>query len=85
MRALADLKVGTVSHYYDKIKVAVLNLTAPLHVGDFIRFSGSADFSQKVESIQVEHEQVESAASGDSVGVKVDNPVKVGDEVIKQS
>lgn len=81
---MADFKVGRVSHYYDKIKVAVVDLTAPLHVGDFIRFSGSTDFSQKVESMQVEHEQVKSGTSGDSVGIKVDNLVRVGDEVIKQ-
>lgn len=82
---MADFKVGIVSHYYDKIKVAVVDLSAPLHIGDLVRFSGSNEFSQKVESIQVEHEQVESGAAGDTVGIKVDNPVKEGDEVIKQS
>lgn len=82
---MADFKVGTVSHYYDKISVAVLDLSAPLHVGDLIRFSGSTEFSQKVESLQVEHEQVTSAAKGDTVGLKVTQPVKPGDEVVKTS
>ena len=44
---MADFKIGTVSHYYAKISVAVLDLRAPLHVGDFIHFGGSTDFSQK--------------------------------------
>lgn len=82
---LADFKVGTVSHYYDKISVAVLDLSASLRIGDLIRFSGSTEFSQKVESLQVEHEQVTSAAKGDTVGLKVTQPVKPGDEVVKTS
>ncbi len=82
---LADLKIGNVTHYYDKIGVAVVDLTSPLHVGDHIKFSGSTDFSQTVESMQAEHEQVTSAASGDTVGVKVNQPVRPGDEVLKSS
>lgn len=82
---MADFKIGTVSHYYDKISVAVLDLSAPLHLGDFIHFNGSTDFSQKVESLQMEHEQVTSAAKGDTVGLKVTQPVKPGDEVVKTS
>lgn len=85
MITLTDFKIGVVTHYYDKISVAVLDLSAPLHVGDYIRISGSADFSQKVDSMQMEHEKVESAVSGDTVGVKVDQAVKPGDEVMKSS
>lgn len=80
---MADFKVGTVTHYYDKIGVAVLDLSAPLNIGDLIHLSGSADFSQKVESLQAEHEQVKSAAKGDTVGLKVTQRVKPGDEVFK--
>lgn len=82
---LADLKIGTVTHYYDKIGVAVVDLTAPLHVGDRIRLSGSTDFAQTVASVQVEHEQIQSAKKGDTVGIKVDQPVKPGDEIVKVS
>lgn len=82
---MADFKIGAVSHYYDKIGVAVIDLTGAVHVGDLVRFSGSTDFSQKVESLQMEHEKVDSAASGDTVGLKVGQPVKPGDEVVKTS
>ncbi len=82
---MADFKIGTVTHYYDKIGVAVLDLSAPLRIGDFISLRGSAEFSQEVESLQAEHEQVESAAKGDTIGLKVVQRVKPGDEVFKKS
>ncbi|KKU28701.1 MAG: hypothetical protein UX80_C0013G0007 [Candidatus Amesbacteria bacterium GW2011_GWA2_47_11b] len=85
MRRIANLKVGVVTHYYDKIGVAVVDLTSSVHTGDVIKFSGSTDFSQTVTSLQVEHEKIESAKKGDTVGLKVDQPVKPGDEVLKAS
>ena len=85
MRHIANLKAGVVTHYYDKIGVAVVDLTNSLHTGDTVKFSGSTDFSQTVTTIQVEHEKIESAKKGDTVGLKVDQPVKPGDEVLKAS
>jgi translation elongation factor EF-1alpha len=78
-------KIGTVSHYYDKIKVAILNLTSDLKVGDTIKFvrGGEELFSQNVDSIQVEHKSIDTAGSGDVVGLKVENDVKEGAEVFK--
>ena len=58
---ISNLKVGTVSHYYDKIGVAVVEVTSVLHVGDHIKIAGSGEFTQAVDSIQVEHEKKESA------------------------
>jgi hypothetical protein len=79
------LKIGTVTHYYDKIQTAVVDLISPLHIGDHIRFSGSREFSQSANNIQIEHEQVEHAEAGETVGIKTVQPVIVGDEVIKTS
>ena len=70
-------QVGKVSHYYDKIGVAIINLSASLKVGDKIKFEGhGADFEQTVDSIEVEHEAVQKAKKGDPVGVKVGQKVK---------
>lgn len=80
---ISNLKVGTVSHYYDKIGVAVVEVTGSLHVGDHIKIAGSGEFTQTVDSIQVEHEKKESAKKGDTVGLKVIAPVHEGDEIIK--
>jgi putative protease len=81
---MADTKVGTVTHYYDKIGVAVVNVLAPIKVGDKIKISGhDKEFEQEVSSMQVEHQNIEQAKKGDDVGMKVDQPVKDGDEVYK--
>ncbi len=85
MRRISNLKVGVVTHFYDKIGVAVVDLTSAIHTGDVIKFSGSTDFSQTVTSLQVEHEKIEAAKKGDTVGLKVEQNVKPGDEVLKVS
>lgn len=74
--------VGKVTHYFDKIGVAVLKLKTKLGVGDTVKFSGHGnEFSQTISSMQLEHKPVETAKPGDDVAVKVDQPVKEGDEV----
>jgi putative protease len=82
---LADFKVGKVTHYYDKIKVAIVELDAKLAVGDTVKFvrGGEDLFEQKVDSIQIEHEQKDSAGKGEVIGMKVDQEVKEGAEVFK--
>ncbi len=78
-----DKAIGKVVHYYDKLGVAIIDLeSGGLKVGDEVKFKrGEEEFSQKVESLQVDHESVESVKKGDSFGVKVEKAVKVGTEV----
>lgn len=72
-------QVGTITHYYGKIGVAILKLDAPLKVGDRIKFEGhGADFEQAVTQLQVDHADVSEAKVGDQVGMKVDQSVKEG-------
>jgi U32 family peptidase len=80
-----SLKVGRVTHYFDKIGVAVVEVLGSLSAGDKIKFSRSGEdlFEQEVGSIQVEHEKKESAKKGDIVGLKTDQPVKEGVDVFK--
>lgn len=81
---MPDFKVGRISHYYEKIGVAVLDLTDEVSKGETIRISGhSNEFTQKVNSMQVEHAEIQTAKKGQSIGLKVDQPVKEGDEVYK--
>ena len=84
---MANLKIGKVTHYYDKIGVAVVELTASLGKGDKIMFErgGEELFEQTVDSIQVEHEKKDSARKGDTIGLKIDAQVKEGAEVYKVS
>jgi len=82
---MADFKVGKVTHYYDKIGVAVIELNAPLAVGDKIKFTrgGEELFEQEISSIQIEHEKKDSAKKGDVIGLKTDGEVKEDAEVYK--
>ena len=81
---MADTKVGEVIHFYDKISVAVVKILAPIKVGDSVKFAGhDKEFQQTIDSMQVEHESIDKAKKGDDVGMKVDQPVKPGDEVYK--
>lgn len=82
---MADFKVGRVTHYYDKLGVAIVELDGTLAVGDKVKFvrGGEDLFEQAVESIQIEHEKKDSAGKGDVIGLKVDSEVKEGAEVYK--
>jgi len=84
---MAKFKVGKVTHYYDKIGVAIIELSGSVAVGDKIKFvrGGEDLFEQEVKSIQIEHEKKDSAKKGDVVGLKAAKEVKEGAEVYKIS
>lgn len=76
--------VGKVKHYFSKIGVAVIELNNALKVGDEISIEGAAtNVVQKVESMQIEHKNVDHAKKGESVGMKVADKVREGDMVFK--
>jgi len=76
--------IGKITHYFGHIEVAVIKLTSALKVGDTIRIiGGETDFEQTVGSMEVEHEKIEKAKSGDDVGLKVDQKVREGYKVYK--
>lgn len=75
-------KVGEVSHYFGNISVAGITLEDALRVGAEIRIVGhTTDFTQSVDSMQIDNEPVEEAAAGDEIGIKVEDRVRVGDDV----
>lgn len=76
--------IGKVTHYFSKIGVAVIELSDTLKVGDAIRIvGGQTDFTQTIESMEIEHEKVQEAKAGDSVGLKVNQKVREGYKVYK--
>ncbi len=78
------IEVGRVSHYFTRIDVAVVELKAPLAVGDRILIKGSTtDLEQVVESMQIEHKDVQRAEAGQSIGLKVNDRVRENDTVYK--
>ena len=82
---MAEEKVGVVEKYFSKISVAAVTVTSgSISVGDTLHFVGhTTDFTQVVESMQIEHEQVETATTGQSVGIIVKERVRPNDEVYK--
>lgn len=75
-----DNPIGKVTHYYDKLGVAIVDLTSGgLKVDDQIKFKrGEEEFTQTVSSLQVNHKDVQEVKAGDSFGLKVDQPTKPG-------
>lgn len=79
-----EKEIGKITHYYRNISVGIVELTDDLKVGDTIHIKGhTSDFTQSVDSIQIEHKNVEQAKSGDIIGMKVIQKVHPGDRVYK--
>ena len=77
-------EVGKINHFYNKIGVAVVDLTGEMKVGDKIAIEGaSTNISQTVDSMQIENKNIEVANAGQSVGLKVNDKVRDGDIVYK--
>ena len=81
---MPETEVGKIFSYYSKIGVAALKLTNVLNVGDTVRVKGATtDFTQKLESMQIENKPVSTAKAGDSIGIKVKDKVRSGDVLYK--
>ena len=78
-------KIGVVTDYLNRIGVAVIRLTdGDLRVGDQIRVTGrTTELTQAVESLHLEHQAVEQTARGSEVAVKVRQPVRRHDQVLR--
>ncbi len=78
-------KVGEVVKYFAKIGVAAVKITkGSIRLGDSLHFQGNTtDFVQRVESMQIEHQNVETASEGDLVGIKVSERVRPSDLVYR--
>ncbi len=82
---MADVKVGTVVHFFDRIGVAAVELTGDVTVGDHVQFvrRGQVLFEQNVTSMQIEHDHVAAAQAGQSIGLKTDEKVREGTKVYR--
>jgi putative protease len=81
---MAEKEVGKVTHYFSKISVAGIELSDELAVGDTILIKGATTyFQQKVESMQLEHEDIEKGEPGQLIGVTVQEKARTGDKVYK--
>ena len=74
--------VGTVTHFYTEIKVAIVKFKQPVKVGTELQFKGATtDFKEKIKSMQYDHKPLKIAPKGKQIGIKVKKRVREGDEV----
>ena len=82
---MKEKEVGVVTHYFSNAQVAAVEITkGDLAISDVIHIKGhTTDFTQKIESMQLEHEAVEKAKKGTSIGIRVNEHARVHDIVYK--
>ena len=80
-----EVIVGSVTHYFPRVEVAVVELTDDeLRIGDSIRVLGTtSNFTQTIESMEIDHSSVELVRSGDQVAIRVIERARVGDLVFR--
>ena len=81
-RHMAEKQIGTVTHWFDKIGVAVVKLTAKLSKGDAIKVKrGDVEHEDSVAFIQIDHKDVAAAKKGDDAAIKLSQPAKEGAKI----
>jgi translation elongation factor EF-1alpha len=81
---MQEKEIGKITHYYGHLNVGIIELQDSLKVGETIHIKGhSSDFTQPVDSIQIEHAGVVEAKSGDVIGIKVAQKAHPHDKVYK--
>jgi len=82
---MKEQEIGFVSNYFSKISVAAIEMTkGKLKTGDTIHIKGhTTDFEEIVKSMQIEHDNISEAKTGDSIGLKVSLHVRKKDKVYK--
>lgn len=84
MMDMPEEKIGEVTHFFTDLSVGIIDLSGKLEVGEKVHFTGATtDFEQQIDSMEIDREKVEEAGPGDKIGVKVDERVREGDEVLK--
>ena len=82
---MAETEIGKISHYFSKIGVAAIEITSgSLSVGDTIHVKGhTTDFTQTVDSIQLDNQSIPTATVGQPVAIKVKDHARPHDAVYK--
>ncbi|MBW6441810.1 translation elongation factor-like protein [Patescibacteria group bacterium] len=79
---MQEKKIGTITHFFDQIRVGIIMLDEELKIGDKVKFQGSTtNFEQEITEMQYDRQNIEKGDKGQEVGVKTIEKVRVGDEV----
>ena len=82
---MSEQLIGKVTHYFGKVHVAAIDVNAgELHVGDTVHIVGhTSNFTQKIDSIQIDRVPVPAAKPGDQIGVVVTEHAHEHDQVFR--
>jgi putative protease len=82
---MAEEKIGEVVKFFAKPSVAAVKITSgELNVGESVKYFGhTTDFTDKVESMEVDNKKIEKAVPGDYIGIKTSDRVRPGEEVYR--
>lgn len=81
---MAKEEIGVVTHYFNKIGVAVVKLSGSVKDGDKLAFEGAnTNFEQAAESMQIDRKPITNATAGQDIGMKTAQPVRENDKVYK--
>lgn len=76
--------IGKVTHYFPKVRAAVVKLKAPLALGDTIKIKGhTTDFTQSITSMQIDRVPINQAKKRQEIGLLVNSRVRQHDVVYK--
>ena len=76
--------LGTVSHYFSKIRVAGVHVSAEMAIGDRILIIGhTTALEQTITSMELDHQPIEVSEPGQEVGIRVIDRVRKGDQIYK--
>ena len=82
---MSEEEIGKVTHYFGRINVVAIDLTnGELHVGDKIHVKGhTSDFTQTIDSMEINHRPVATAIVGESVATRVAHHAREHDSVFR--
>jgi translation elongation factor EF-1alpha len=81
---VSEEPIGKITHYFPNIGVATAMLSGELKVGDKVRVKGhTTDFTELIESLEIEHQKVDRAGPGDDVAFKASEKARPGDQLLR--
>lgn len=81
---MTEQPIGKITHYFPQIAVAAATLSGELKVGDRVRVKGhTTDFTETIQSLEIEHRKVDRAGPGDEVAFQVSEKARAGDQVFR--
>ena len=82
---MPEEEVGVIVKFFAKPSVAAIEMKkGSIKKGDTLHFKGhTTDFTDVVQSMEVDNQPIEEAGAGDLVGIKVKERVRENDTVYK--